>query len=308
MDRRQILAAAAVAGCFGRALRAQPDDVFIERAAPDKPHTGKVLAAVQPHADDIPLFAAGTVAKLLAEGCTGYLINVTNDDLAGSGTTAETALANERDVGEVARAMGFRRVFRLNYGNHQMDGISRPELRSRFIFLIRLLQVDTVVGFDPWGQYEENPDHYVAAQCLEAACWMAGMDKDYPEHLAAGLKPNSVREKYYYARGPQLVNRVVDIGPWVEKKIDANLANRAQGPAGETGARLRRELAARGRRLSLLEGDDRTASRNYIRQFVLERDHETGRRHGLEYAEAFHYIGPATSPVEEYIRKNAEPR
>ncbi|HWQ53755.1 MAG TPA: PIG-L family deacetylase [Bryobacteraceae bacterium] len=301
MDRREFLGSAAlVAGL-------PTPEVFLERPARGKPHRGKVLAAIQPHADDIPLFAAGTVAKLLDEGYTGYLINVTNDDMAGSGTIAETALKNERDVDELARAMGFKQVFRLNYGNHQMDGISRPELRSRFILLFRLLQVDTIVGYDPWGPYEENPDHYVTAACAEAACWMAGMDKDYPEHLAAGLKPKSVREKYYFARGPQLVNRVVDISEYVDRKIDANLVNKAQGPAGETGARLRRELAQGGRRLPLLGTDDRTANRNYVREFVLARDRETGRKHGMSYAEAFHYIGPEASPVEEYIRKNAVP-
>lgn len=300
MDRRTFLGSAA-------ALAAPAGEVFVERSARGKPHAGKVLAAIQPHADDIPLFAGGAVAKLLDEGYTGYLINVTNDDMAGRGTIAETALNNERDVDELARVMGFKQVFRLNYGNHQMDGISRPELRSRFIFLFRLLRVDTIVGYDPWGHYEENPDHYVTAACAEAACWMAGMDKDYPEHLAAGLKPKSVREKYYFARGPQLVNRVVDIGNYVERKIDANLANRAQGPAGETGARLRRELAERGLRLPLLEGDDRAASRNYIREFVLARDRETGRKYGMEYGEAYHYIGPEPSAVQEYVTKHAAP-
>lgn len=299
MDRREFLGTAALAAA------APAEAVFVERPARGQPHRGKVLAAIQPHADDIPLFAAGAVAKLLDEGYTGYLINVTNDDMAGRGTIAETALANERDVDELARAMGFKQVFRLNYGNHQMDGISRPELRSRFIFLFRLLQVDTIVGYDPWGHYEENPDHYVTAACAEAACWMAGMDKDYPEHLAAGLKTKSVREKYYFARGPQLVNRVVDISEYVERKIDANLVNKAQGPAGETGARLRRELAEKGQRLPLLGADDRTANRNYVREFVLGPDRETGRKYGLEFAEAYRYIGPEPSAVHEYVRKHA---
>lgn len=48
---------------------------------------------------------------------------------------------------------------------------------------------------------------------------MAGGHLDMPEHFAAGLKPHSVSEKYYFARGPQLVNRVVDIGPTFETKL-----------------------------------------------------------------------------------------
>jgi len=290
------------------------DGSVVERARPGRPHAGKVLLAVQPHADDIPLFAAGTVAKLLDEGCTGHLVRVTNDDMAGPGTIGETVLANERDNAEVARVLGLKEVFNLNYNNHWMDSVSRAELRLRFIFLIRLLKVDTVVGYDPWGHDEENPDHAVTAQCLEAACWMAGGGKDYPEHFAAGLPPHAVREKYYFARGPHLANRVVDIGPTVDRKVEANLANIAQGPAGRAGERLRASLAARGVKLPVLGDDDATANRAYVKEFVLRANRELGLRHGLEYAEAFHYVGPGalsvgTSPeeMEEYIRRHAIP-
>ena len=304
MNRRDFLHATLAAAAASLARATDPEPV-IERDLAGKPHAGKVLAAIQPHADDIPIFAGGTVAKLMNEGYTGYLIRTTNDDMAGRGTNAETALANERDVQELVRVMGFQREFGLNYSNHEMDGISKPELRSRLIFLIRLLKIDTIVCYDPWGTYEENPDHYVTAQCVEAACWMAGMDKDYPEHFAAGLKPHSVREKYYFARGPQLVNRVVDIGSYVEKKIDANLVNKAQGPAGENGSRLRASLRAKGMRLAVLGNDERTANREYIREFVLARDRETGSKYGLKYAEAYHYIGAPADTVEEFVRKNA---
>jgi LmbE family N-acetylglucosaminyl deacetylase len=288
--------------------------VVVERARPGRPDAGKVLLAVQPHADDIPLFAAGTVAKLLDEGYTGHLVRVTNDDMAGPGTIGETVLANERDNAEVARVLGLKQVFNLNYNNHWMDGVARPELRLRFVFLIRLLKVDTIVGYDPWGHDEENPDHVVTAQCLEAACWMAGGGKDYPEHFAAGLEPHAVREKYYFARGPHLVNRVVDIGSTVDRKVEANLANLAQGPAGRAGERLRASLAGRGLRLPVLGDDEATANRAYVKEFVLRANRELGLRNGLEYAEAFHYVGPdalsvgySTEEMEEYIRRHGVP-
>ena len=171
--RRRDFISSALAACAAVSRAADPE-VVVERNAAGKPHAGKVLAAIQPHADDLPIFAGGTVAKLLAEGYTGYMIRTTNDDMAGRGTNAETALANEQDVHELVRVMGLKRDFSLNYSNHEMDGISKPELRSRLIFLFRLLKVDTIVCYDPWGTYEENPDHYVTAQCVEAACWMAG--------------------------------------------------------------------------------------------------------------------------------------
>ena len=56
-----------------------PEEIIIERSVPGKPHKGKVLLAIQAHSDDIPLFAGGTVAKLMDEGYTGYLLRTSND-------------------------------------------------------------------------------------------------------------------------------------------------------------------------------------------------------------------------------------
>ncbi len=280
-------------------------EVHIERAHPGKPHTGKVLAAIQPHADDLSLFAGGLVLKLIDEGYTGYLIRTTNDDHTGPGTAGEGMLANEHDNLAVAKAFGLKKVYDLSYRNHMLDAVSPLELRLRLIFLFRLLKVDTVISYDPWSQYEENPDHYVTARAVEAACWMAGMGKDYPEHMDAGLSTHSVKEKYYFARGPQYVNRVVDIGGLMDRKIAVNILNAAQGPAGQRGAQLRHRLTEQGMRLGLLGNDDETANREYTRQFVLDRDAETGRKFGLTYAEPYHYIGPAPNKVEEYIKTNA---
>lgn len=64
------------------------EQVEVERPAAGRPHAGKVLAAVQAHADDVPLFCGGTVAKLISEGYTDYLIQTTNNDKCGPIPTA----------------------------------------------------------------------------------------------------------------------------------------------------------------------------------------------------------------------------
>ena len=100
---------------------------------------------------------------------------------------------------------------------------------------------------------------------------------------------------------------MVDITGVVEKKVDANLANQAEGPGGHHGSKLRADLVKRNERLALLGESDSTADRNYIREFVLSRDRELGKKYGVEYAEAFHYIGPPESRIEDYIRTHVEP-
>jgi LmbE family N-acetylglucosaminyl deacetylase len=318
MRRRRFLGSALAGGAMPAAAAAaqepasfrtlQHADVVLERPREGKPHAGKTLAAIQPHCDDIPIFAGGTVLKLIDEGYRGVLIRTSNDEMAGRGATVgEVVLNNERDTHEVARRMGLEKVFDLGYRNHLMDGVSRLELRARLIFLFRLMKVDTVLCYDPWGHYEENPDHYVTAECVEAACWMAGGRWDYPEHFEAGLAPQSVKEKYYFSRGPQLVNRVVDISPYMDRKVEVNLANVTQGPAGETGSQVRRTLAAQGRRVALLGDDDETANRAYIKELVFHDDAELGKQYGVSYAEAFHYIGPPDEYAERYVRENSAP-
>jgi len=283
-------------------------DTFIERPASGKPHQGKVLAAIQPHCDDIPCLAGGTVLKLLAEGYTGVLITMSNDSMAGDGASiGEIVASNERDTREVGRRLGLKEAFFLNYPNHNMDGWPILEMRARLVFLFRLLQVDTVLVYDPSSLYERNPDHYVTARAVESACWMAQSEWDYPEHFRAGLKPYGPRDRYYFARGPQLVNRVVDIGPYIDQKVFACLANVTQGPAGNNGAKLRRTLAAQGRKLPLLGNDDDTANRAYTKRFALARDQLRGQAHGLAYAEYFHYIPPDESEIPDYVARYSVP-
>ena len=92
----------------------------------------------------------------------------------------------------------------------------------------------------------------------------------------------------------------------VEAKVAAISANKAQGPGGSTGSRLKARLSTRGLRLPALECDDETADREYVRLFCLLSDRELGEAYGVEYAEPFYYFGPeSTAELDDYIAKNA---
>ena len=73
MERRQILTAGlgvamSAGGGAGKWQSGTNAAVAIERAAEGMPHRGKTFALVTPHLDDGPIFAGGTMAKLLKEG------------------------------------------------------------------------------------------------------------------------------------------------------------------------------------------------------------------------------------------------
>ncbi len=303
MERRHFLSGGLVTALAGAATT---PSVFIERAADGLPHRGKTFALITPHLDDGPIFAGGTLAKLLREGYTGYFIRTSNDEKDSYHLTlGETVLANERDTERFVKALGLKRSFDLSYRNHRIDDVAKSEIRGRLIFLIRLLKIDTVLSYDPWGHYEENPDHYVTAQAVEAACWMAGGNLDFPEHFAAGLTPHSVSEKYYFARGPQLVNRAVDTAPTHSAKLSA--IQSCETMINHMVKDLNDSLAARKLRIpALANGDEASAREAYIRLAFESRDRQVAAKYGLDFAEEFHYIGPDPA-LEEFISRNATP-
>jgi LmbE family N-acetylglucosaminyl deacetylase len=286
------------------------DEIKIERQVKGKPHKGKVLLAIQPHSDDIPLSAGGLVAKLIDEGYTGYLCSV-SDDARGAGEYAQHRIDNQN----IANFYGMKGSFELLMPHHQMDSVGIQDLKQRFIFLFRFLKVDTIVCMDPWDHYEENPDHYVTGRAAEAARWIAGSN-DYPEHFAAGIERYTPRERYYYSRNGQTDNLIVDISAYIDKKIEVNMLNKAKGPAGSNGVKLRERLAKEGKKLAILDGDDHTANFNFIKTFLFRDNKRLGEKYGFEWAEGYHYmtdipfdnnVPNPNSPIEQYIRKNAVP-
>ena len=123
---------------------------------------------------------------------------------------------------------------------------------------------------------------------------------------AAGLKPHSPSEKFYFSRGPQLVNRVVDSSPYIEQK-------KAQLAACETMIlnmvrSFNESLAARKLQIPTLAAADAGAIREYVNLALIARDRTAGKKYNLEYAEEFHYIGPSTSQeVRDYVQQHARP-
>ena len=309
MERRDLFRGVLAAGLLGAPQLPShtnpPEDIVVERSVSGTPHQGKTLAVITPHLDDGPFFACGTVAKLLREGYTGYFIRTSNDEKDSYDLTlGETVLGNERDAKSFLEASGLKQMFDLSYRNHRMDDLARTEIRARLIFLFRLLKVDTIFSYDPWGHYEENPDHYVTAQAVEAACWMSGGHLDLPEHFAAGLKPHSVSEKYYFARGPQLVNRVVDIGPTIETKLACLRSCRTM--MTHMIKELNASLVERKLQVPALSGADSEAIDEFTKMAVETKDRATGNKYGLDYAEEFHYIGPDHS-LDAYLKRHAVP-
>jgi len=285
-----------------------PARIVIERDQPGEPHRGKVFVAVHTHQDDVPYFAGGLCAKLMKEGYTGYIVRTGNDENAGGRTIAENILSNEQEHFKMAAALGFKDTLDLYYRSHRMNEISPVELRGRLIFILRMLKADTVISYDPLSPAERDVDRIATGRAVEEACQMCGGSTDFPEHMEAGFDAHPVGERYYVCARPEdRFNRVVDISSHIEKKIDGIVECKSRG-GGASGSELRGRLARQSQRLPLLGSSDRTADREYARQFLLSDYRDYGKPHNLQWAERFYYVDerrPARSKVDEYVEKNA---
>jgi LmbE family N-acetylglucosaminyl deacetylase len=197
------------------------EELVIEKWNTPNAGEGRVFAAVFAHSDDLAIFAGGTVMKLISEGYKGYFIKTTNDEMDSYDLSfAETIYRIDRETHEVVNFLKLEKLYSLDYKNHYLEHSQLTEIRHRLITLFRFLRVDTVITFDPWGHYEENPDHYITGQAVETASWTAGRQLDLPELKDMGLLPKFVTQKYLVARGPQQVNRIVDISPVAKQKLE----------------------------------------------------------------------------------------
>src|SRR5438552_18076191 len=114
MNRRGFLAGGAAAAMAGQV--APQHDIVLEHSVSGTPHRGKVLALITPHLDDGPIFAFGTIAKLLKEGYTGHFIRTSNDEKDSYDLSpGEKILANERDTQSFVKTVGFEKGFDLGY-------------------------------------------------------------------------------------------------------------------------------------------------------------------------------------------------
>lgn len=189
-----------------------------------RPRAGQTFAVVFPHSDDFSIFTGGLIEKLLYEGARGYFIRVTNDEMDSFDlSVGETVCRIERETRRAADFWGIEKLYDFNYKNHYLQHGLLLELRHRLITLFRFLKIDIAISFDPWGLYEENPDHTITGMAVEQACWMAGRRHDLEELTDMGLAPRFVTEKYYFARGIQHSNAVIDTSRVCEKKVEAVL-------------------------------------------------------------------------------------
>ncbi len=142
--------------------------------------------------------------------------------------SSELVPIREREAREAARLLGAADILFLNYADQELDLLPAGILREVFVRLIRQYAPDVLVVEDALFTEEPHPDHRAVARAAADAVAYASLPLVYPQHLADGLQPHFVPEKFYYSENPALANKVVDITSTFDIKISTLAAHQSQ--------------------------------------------------------------------------------
>jgi LmbE family N-acetylglucosaminyl deacetylase len=255
------------------------------------PGEGRTILLVIAHADDPALSLGGTLIRWADAGWHIVCVRATDDRWDSLAMTeADTIAANKREFDAAARALGIAETVELGYCTDVFGDVSEVQLREKVIRLVRTHRPYALVTFDPYAMYgEDNQDHIKLAAAVDESFWTSQFDLHHPEHLAAGLMPHGVFERWYFGRTVQRVTDVVDIAPVLGRKIEATLHHAT--PLRNIANQLRLQARTGGWAVPMLDAAAEGGDLRPLVEFLLrERGRATAAPYGLAAAEQFRVV------------------
>ena len=187
------------------------------------------------HPDDAEFTFGGSIAAWTSQG-TDVVFVCATDGSAGlnePGWTREAiAEVRQREQREAASILGVSDVVFLGY----TDGYLQVtlDLRRDLTREVRRFRPDAIVTLDPTvafvaRRYVNHPDHRAVGEAMLAVINPdAPTRPQFPELLDEGFEPFEVPELWLPTWDPTEADEVVDIGPSIDKKVQALRAHESQ--------------------------------------------------------------------------------
>ncbi|AFR35537.1 bacillithiol biosynthesis deacetylase BshB1 [Riemerella anatipestifer] len=219
------------------------------------------ILAIGAHPDDVELGCGGTLAKLISQGKTVAIVDLTEGELGTRGTNETRAMEAKKAsdiLGVVAREnLGMKDGFLCNIEEYQM----------RIIRMVRKYQPEIIFAN---AIDDRHPDHAKAAKLVSDACFLSGLAKIEtvendevqlvwrPKHIFNYIQWKSINPDF-----------VVDISDFMKKKMEACLAYETQfyNPSSE-------------------EPMTPISTKEFL-ESITYRAQDLGRLSGVSYAEGF---------------------
>lgn len=178
------------------------------------------ILAIGAHPDDVELGCGGTVAKLISEGKTVAIVDLTQGELGTRGTNftrAEEAANSAKILGISSREnLKMKDGFLTNSEEHQLQ----------IVKIIRKYRPEIVLAN---AIDDRHPDHAKAAKLVSDACFLSGLVKIETVSEGENQKPWRPKQIFHYIQWKNIApDFVIDISNFMEKKIEACLAFKTQ--------------------------------------------------------------------------------
>lgn len=219
------------------------------------------ILAFGAHPDDVELGCGGTLAKLISEGKTVAIVDLTQGELGTRGT-AETRAEESAAASEI---LGIK--YRENLKMKDGFILNIENLQLEVVAMIRKYKPEIVFAN---AIEDRHPDHAKASKLVSDACFLAGLPKiktDLDGDKQEAWRPKQV---FHYIQWKNIEpDFVMDITSTMDKKIEACLAYKTQFYDPES-----------------KEPMTPIATKDFLESLTY-RAQDLGRLSGVDYAEGF---------------------
>jgi bacillithiol biosynthesis deacetylase BshB1 len=178
------------------------------------------ILAIGIHPDDVELSCAGTLLKHIAAGYSVGILDLTKGELGTRGS-AELRL---KEAAAAAKILGVQ--FRENLGME--DGFFKNDKINLFLLVEKIRQHKPKIVICN-AVADRHPDHGRASQMVSEACFYSGLAKIETAYDKEMQMPHRPKAVYHYIQDRNLKpDLVVDITPFIDKKIEAIMAFSSQ--------------------------------------------------------------------------------
>ena len=178
------------------------------------------VLAIGAHPDDVELGCGGTIAKLISEGKTVAIVDLTRGEMGTRGTD----LTRKQEAADAARILKISH--RENLG--MKDGFlqNSEEYQMQIVKMIRKYQPEIVLAN---AIDDRHPDHAKGAKLVSDACFLSGLIKietELDSQTQTAWRPKHV---FHYIQWKNVTPEfVIDISDFMETKVEACMAYKTQ--------------------------------------------------------------------------------
>lgn len=178
------------------------------------------ILAFGAHPDDVELGCGGTVAKLISEGKTCVIVDLTKGELGTRGTD----VTRKEEATEAAKILGVSA--RENLGMKDGFLVNSEEYQMQIVKMVRKYRPEIVFAN---AIDDRHPDHAKAAKIVSDACFLAGLRKIETTHEGENQEVWRPKQIFNYIQWKDIKpDFVIDISEHLDKKVEACMAFKTQ--------------------------------------------------------------------------------